>query len=181
MTDISDQKASTAASEKELAHQLGWQYRHELINYIKKFLSSSEEIDDIVQETFLRLTKKPPDHDKRDKLKAYMFVIAANLVKDRLRRTLTRHEKNHVDVDDVSLFNDMNSPESSAISEQLKLNLIDGLKELPEQYRQVFIMHRFMHMSNQQIAQRLAVSVRTVERRMVYAVDHMRSQLRDYL
>lgn len=157
------------------------QYHGDLRRYIGKLLSSPEDIEDVLQETFLRITQSPPSIEQHDKARAYIFVIAANIVKDKLRRTITRHDKDHIPTDDLALCSDTPNPESSAVSEQLKNDLLNELKNLNSKYSQIFVMHRFLHLTHEEIAKKLNISVRTVERRMSYALDHFRLQLREYL
>jgi len=158
-----------------------WQYHDELRGYIARLLRCPEDADEVLQEVFVRVTRQPIDAAKPDKERAYLFVIAANLVKDRLRRMVSHRERDHVCSDQVELHSDAASPEDIAISEQLKHDLLAGLENLNERHREVFVMHRFKHMTHEQIADRLGVSVRTVERRMSSAIDHFRTTLRGYL
>lgn len=174
---ISDQQSD----KQHLVQQSYSRYRDDLRRYIGKLLSSPEDIEEILQETFLRVTRHPPTEEKKAKSRAYLFVIAANLVKDRLRKRLSHSEQEHVSADHVSLYTDLPGPENLAVSEQLKNDLLRGLKGLNHKYCQVFVMHRFLHLSHQDIAKKLGVSVRTVERRISYTVDHFRAQLREHL
>lgn len=63
--------------------------------YVARTLGNASQADDIVQETFLRLLRKPvPTHDT-DELRAYVFRIASNLVVDHWRA------RKHQSADDV--------------------------------------------------------------------------------
>ncbi len=157
------------------------QYREDLRRYVGKLLSSPEDVEEILQDTFLRITQHPPAADKLDKTRAYLFVIAANLVKDRLRRKVTRSEQHHSSIEDVDLVCNIQNPEDLAMSNQLERRLVKSLESLNSKFRHVYVLHRFMHLSHENIAKKLDISVRTVERRMKYAMDHLRLELKEHL
>jgi RNA polymerase sigma-70 factor (ECF subfamily) len=53
--------------------------------------------------------------------------------------------------------------------------------ELPEKCREVFLLSRNEHLKYQQIADRLQISVKTVETQMSKALQHLRERLKDYI
>ena len=55
------------------------------------------------------------------------------------------------------------------------------ISELPERCRIVFSLSRFEHLSNQQIADELAISIKTVENQMTKALRILREKLNPYL
>ena len=68
-----------------------------------------------------------------------------------------------------------------APSEAKKEQLYKAIKELPERYRQTFVLSRFSGLSNKEIAEELGLSVRTVESYMTSALKILRIVLKDYL
>jgi RNA polymerase sigma-70 factor (ECF subfamily) len=66
------------------------------------------------------------------------------------------------------------------------MNEITGLlqeyiEKLPEKCRQIFIMSRQQGLKNQEIADQLEISVRTVESQIYHALKLIRIGLKDYL
>lgn len=76
-----DAAASRLLDEREF-HALYGRTAGPLRAYVIRSLGTRDHADDIVQDTFLRVLRKPvPVHDE-DELRAYVFRIASNLVVD---------------------------------------------------------------------------------------------------
>lgn len=65
--------------------------------------------------------------------------------------------------------------------DELSRRLKDALDNLPDSYREAFIMSRFKNMSYKEIAQILEVSPKTVDYRIQQALKILRVKLKDYL
>lgn len=63
----------------------------------------------------------------------------------------------------------------------VKEQLCKAIQDLPERYRQVFILSRFSGLSNKEIAQQTGLTVRTVESYVTSALKILRTVLKDYL
>ncbi|HEY4651832.1 MAG TPA: sigma-70 family RNA polymerase sigma factor [Pontibacter sp.] len=53
------------------------------------------------------------------------------------------------------------------------------LEKLPQRCREIFVLSRNSHLSNEEIAEKLGISRRTVENQITYALQHLRESLRD--
>lgn len=65
--------------------------------------------------------------------------------------------------------------------EELTQQIKDAIANLPESYREAFVMHRFQDMSYKEIAEILEVSPKTVDYRIQQALKQLRLDLKDYL
>lgn len=65
--------------------------------------------------------------------------------------------------------------------EELQKQIKKAVQTLPPSYREVFVMHRFQHMSYKEIATLLQVSPKTVDYRIQQALKQLRIDLKDYL
>lgn len=63
----------------------------------------------------------------------------------------------------------------------IKEQLCNAVQDLPERYRQAFVLSRFSGMTNKEIAQHLNLSQRTVESYITTALKLLRTALKDYL
>ncbi|MBN9466265.1 RNA polymerase sigma factor [Brevundimonas sp.] len=123
-------------------------------------------IDDIVQETYLRIAPYEARGEVRHP-KSLLLRIATNLVAEEGRRA--KLQQRHLNAS--TPWNDAAPQTEAVLLKQLIL-------KLPQPERDIFILSRFGGLTNEQIAGRLEVSVKTVERRITRALKQVNDQLR---
>lgn len=74
----------------------------------------------------------------------------------------------------------LTDPDAAARTSQLLVSLKAGLAELPLKCRQVFLWHRLEGYTQEEIAQKLGISVNMVEKYMIRAVRHLRDRLQNH-
>lgn len=122
--------------------------------------------DDIVQETYLRIAPYEARGEIRHP-KSLLLRIATNLVAEEGRKA--QQQKRHAAFS--SPWTDEASQAETVLLKQLVL-------KLPQPERDFFLLSRFGGLTNEQIAGRLEVSVKTVERRISRALKLVDAQLR---
>jgi len=128
-------------------------------------LGSADEANDLVHEAFARLLGASRAHELRQP-GAFLNRIVRNLLIDRSRRLVARTP--HVPLED-----DIAVPPAQADGielEQLRDRYRDIVDALPPRTREVFLLHRVDGLSYLKIAERLDISVRTVEWHVAQAV-----------
>jgi len=130
-------------------------------------LGSREEASDLVHEAFARMLGAS-GLDRVGKPEAFLNRIVRNLLIDRSRRLSYRSI--HVPIDNVG---DVAVPPSQADAAELS-EMRDRYREavaaLPDRMREVFVLHRVDGHSYKEIAERLDISVRTVEWHIAEAI-----------
>ncbi len=122
------------------------------------------ETEDIVQEAYIRLARYPAREAGRNP-KALLLTIAVNLVRDELRRSAVRHNlAQDLDADAPAAGTAADDPERLLATKQVILSL-------PRKFRDVFVLSRFGGMTYPEIAERLGISVQTVQWRMERALS----------
>jgi RNA polymerase sigma-70 factor (ECF subfamily) len=135
--------------------------------------ASQSDIDDIMQDTYLRLARLPAGTISHPK--AFLAKTALNLFRDARRREVVRSD--HLRATGPVA---MRLPDPTALLEQeARVEMVRLITEMPEIYRDVFALSRFSHMRNADIATQLGISVKTVEWRMGKALAFCMSRLRD--
>jgi RNA polymerase sigma factor (sigma-70 family) len=153
----------------------------DLRRFLNRYLSSDEDIDDCVQEAFLRVWERSRRGSIGDNLRAYLFTTALNVVRDKRRRENVRQKGLHVDLSENE--DDLRSREQEAdFYWREALRRIE--KELPNlspATRRVFLMLHVEHLSYEEIAAKLGISRRTVERHIERALDHLKHVVEDVM
>jgi len=165
----------TPAAPEERAAQ-GWD-PSALKRFVRRIGRTSADSEDIVQEAYLRLLEASERPRVSSQL-GYLLVIARNLVIDAARRK-------HVDTKRTIALQVLNqqlhpaepSAEEFVFVEQALEKLTRALRILPTRARRVFLLHRFRALSHVEIAQRLGVTTRTVERDLALALAHLKDEL----
>jgi RNA polymerase sigma factor (sigma-70 family) len=133
-------------------------------------LGSADLAADVLQETYLRIEGLTEVEAIRSP-KAYLFRIALNIANDHRRaqsRNLTSGEVDGL----LDIPDDRPTPERE-IEERSEITLLQRvIAELPERRRQVLIMSRIENLPHREIAQRIGVTVRTVETDLKQAIEH---------
>lgn len=135
-----------------------------------------QDAEDVVQEAYLHLLQTGLAA-ALDQPRAYLFRIAANLAVDAARKVKTRARY----ADDEALFLGFATarvcPESAAAHAIEMRRLRASLAELPPRCREAFVLSQIEGRTHAEIATRLGLSVRTIDRHIVRAFAHMRRRL----
>lgn len=154
---------------------LNARFARPLRSFFRKRAYNEQEADDLVQEVFVRLAAREPAASM-EHAEAYIFQMAANLLRDRARRHATRTAAaRDLTAGDANSFEEI-SPERVLLGKQRLALLERVLGELPERTRVVFLLHRFEELKYAEIARRLEISVSSVEKHMMEAMRRIRTR-----
>jgi len=153
-------------------------YRSEaprLTRIIRGRLFGSDDPGDVVQEAFVRIAACAPGAAMR-RPEAYLNRIVRNLLIDRSRRHARRHGPFCV-VDETDLAI---APDQAHAIEVADLHAAyrAAVDNLAPRTRQVFLLHRADELDYRTIADKLGISVRTVEWHIAQALTHLDKALR---
>jgi RNA polymerase sigma-70 factor (ECF subfamily) len=150
-----------------------------LVIYASKFVQDRSEAEEIVQEFFIRLWEKHHKIKSSSTLKSYVFQSvknsSLNFIRDK-KVSLPIIEELVQRSNTELIFN----PDLYVASE-LQQKIESAVNGLPEKCREVFLMSRFRNMKNDEIAQELNISKRTVETHISNAIKVLKSELKDFL
>jgi RNA polymerase sigma factor (sigma-70 family) len=134
-----------------------------------------QEAEDVVQDTYLHLLQRGTAASL-EQPRPYLFRIAANLAVDLARKTKVRLRYAGEGFALACNAEAPASPEAAAEGAMELRRLHASLAELPPLCRDAFLLNRIEELSHAEIAARLGVSVRTIDRHMVKAWEHLRGQ-----
>ncbi|HEY0828063.1 MAG TPA: RNA polymerase sigma factor SigW [Bacilli bacterium] len=157
-------------------------YRDKIHRLAVKMLKNTQDSEDIVQETFIRVYLNLNRYDDTKRFSTWIYKIGKNLCIDLLRKKKETYSLDADITEDYGLTryeilaNEENSPETRAIETEAKEAVNKIIQTLPEKYRSVLILHYIHDMSLQEIGNELKMPVTTVKTRLHRGRDTMRKR-----
>lgn len=132
---------------------------------------------DIVQDSFIRAYHALDTFEADRPFYPWISTIATNLTLNFLKRG-KREVSFNPELDNREAGED---PLKKLRVRENEKRLLDAVQELPEQYRSVFVLRSFEHLSYTEIATRLNISQGTVDSRLYRARQILLEKLKDLL
>jgi len=149
-------------------------YRDRLMNVIGRMRISHEMVEDIVQETFLRIYQHRDRFDFHHCFSTWIYTIALNLARNELRKN-----KKYKFVD---IFEMQNKEVEVAVEAKVPSNLGPVLEAaidaLPEKYKTAFLLRDIEEMPYEEVARVLSIPLGTVKSRVNRARAILREKLK---
>lgn len=145
----------------------------DLHNYLFYKFGDRESVEDVVQESFIKLWEKCVEVIF-SKVRSYLFTIASNLYIDK-----KRHKKIIIDYNKNQFNSDINNqnPEFILQEKEFMVKLQDTIGSLPDKQREVFLLNRIDKKTYREISEMLGISVKAVEKRMHNALKVVRKEI----
>ena len=144
----------------------------EIRNYIFYRCGDKELATDIAQECFLKLWEKR-DKIKPTHIKGLLFKMAS----DSFINQYHHQKRTRNIVENIGFDHHDYSPEEILSFEQLKEKYEWLIEKMPDNQRVVFLMSRIEGLQYREIAERIGLSVKAVEKRMGNALNYLRTSL----
>ena len=150
-----------------------------LHSYAFTILKNEEDAEEMVQQIFFKLWERSENLSISGPIAAYLYRAVHNECLNFLKHQKVRagHQM-HVA---YSMKNSSEQEKGKMMARELENKFREALNELPEQCRTVFQLSRFEEMKYREIADKLDISVKTVENHMGKALKFLRTKLVDYL
>lgn len=144
-----------------------------LCRYAHLYLSNTQEVEELVLDIYMYLWEHSPQINLTLSLKAYLFQAVRNRCLNFLR-----DKKTTVSLDEAG---DVSNDETTSTleTEELTLLIQEAICALPDKCQQVFRLSREKNKTNQEIANEMDVSVKTVEAQITKALKRIKSFLDD--
>jgi len=135
-------------------------YEKKIKHYGKKFLNKEMDIEDVVQEVFLKAYRNIQGFDVKRKFSSWLYRIAHNEFVNKLKKS--KREPLHFFDFDI-IFPHLLKPEKQEYKEQIDRKVMEEcLEKLSLKYREPIILYYFHNLSYKEIADVLEVPVSTV-------------------
>lgn len=151
-------------------------YWKRLYSYAYKIYQDSDVCDDCVQELFVSLWENR-ERLVIQNLEAYLLKA----IKYQVAKHIKRLNFNSIPQEALHNLSDTRNVEDALEYKELEDTLNLKITELPERCREVFVLSRFKHKTNAEIALQLKISIRTVETHISHALKQLRSKMGESL
>lgn len=148
-------------------------FYHPVKNFLYYKLGDVALAEDLVQEVFLKTWEKR-DSVRLETVKSLLYTIASNLANNHYTSARARFE---FELKENLHHSTQENPQYLLENKEFKVRLEKALADLPENQRMVFLMSRMDDLTYAEIAERLEISIKTVEKRMHEALVFLRSVL----
>ena len=137
----------------------------------RRLVSSREEAEDLVQETYSRAFRSWRSYTPGTNLRAWLFRILTNLNIDRGRRDQRRPDTQPMEENDYYLYNRLEengvpTDEEKVVERLSQDSIVDALATLPHNYRDVVVLVDIGDFTYQDAAQILDIPIGTVMSRL---------------
>ncbi len=152
-------------------------YYPRLYQFSKSILKMEGEIEDVLQEVFLKIWLNRHKIQHTETFNAYIYTITKhevlNLIRSKLKDHNFREQLYLYAVAEEYQF------QSKLEFEEIKSGIDRIVSNLPEKRQQIFILSRTNGLSNKEIAQQLGISEKTVEDHITHAIRKIKSSLKE--
>ena len=164
-----------------LLQMLVEEYQDRLVRYLVYVLGRRDEVDDLVQETWLRVMERGRSYDGRSRFEPWLFTVARHLTIDYLRRrrevSLDAEDENGAVV--MTPVSSALSPFAQAARTEDAERLAGALQGLQPIYREALVLRFMEDMSLQEISAVVGAPVATVAARIYRGLAALRSQMEE--
>lgn len=153
-------------------------YYARVFNLAYRFLRSSSEAEEIVQQTFITVWENRQNIDLEKSFGGFILSIARHQCLNQLKKAVYRQR-----FIDLSLQNSEaaeNNSETILNFEELQQLLKKAISELPPKRREIFILSREQELSYKEIAARLKIKESTINTQISKAIEFLRQRLKEY-
>lgn len=142
-------------------------------NFTTLYITDFVEIEDVVQEVFIKLWEMRSAIDENRSIEGLLFIITRNLIFNQSRKSFNEA------VFKETLLNTVYEPyytDNSVEVNDLKKYIEQLIQRLPPRQQEVFRMSRNEGLSHKEIAERLSISEKGVERHISLAVKFLKKK-----
>ena len=158
------------AGDADAVRPLIERYQRPLAALLQRALGRTPDVDDVFQETWIRVVRSAHRYDPEQRFSAWLFAIAWNVMKDRWARRVVTAD----DVDMTALASHERSPEERALDADRAERVRELVARLPERLAQTVLLRFFEELSEKEVAERLGIPVGTVKSRIHHGLKWMR-------
>ncbi len=157
------------------------QYKNSIYNYALYMMKNRMDADDITQEVFIRIWNNI-DNFKYKAAKSWIIKTTHNLCIDYFRRNQKKLKREtHIESEmNISGTGTLTDTEVKVRKELLKDRIREGINNLPENLKSVFVLYELQGFKYQEISEALSMPLNSVKVYLMRARKKLQEDLREY-
>jgi len=187
MADDTDQQLvdRVLAGDKNAFNLLVLRYQHRVAALVGRFVHDSQEAEDVCQEAFIKAYRALSLFRGDSAFYTWLYRIAVNTAKNYLVSRNRRPPSSDFDYEEAEaveasgILQEIESPESSLLTEKLHETIHKAIAELPEDLRTAFTLREFAGLSYEDITEVMNCPVGTVRSRIFRAREAIDKKIRE--
>ncbi len=149
-------------------------YKVQVYNFCHSITKSKSDTEEVVQDIFLQIWKSKDQFQEIRSFNGFIYRIAKNITLNKIRKKVgepSAYEK----VEDSVII--LNQTENEILYKEMQEILETAIEALPPKRQEIFRMSREEGLTNDEIAQRLSISIHTVKSQMTKALSYLKSYI----
>lgn len=166
------------ADDEKAFERLFRHYYPHLCLYATQILKNPSAAEEIVQELFVRLWERRKETEIESSLKNYLLRAVKNLCLNFIKHNQIKNEYfKKILTENEPISSDDNFENQTELFQIIE----KSISELPAKRREIFRLSRQEGLKYREIAEKMNISIKTVETQMGLAIKTLREKLRDFL
>lgn len=149
------------------------EFYNDLCNYALKYTKNKEDAEEVVQNVFFKIWGKRSFIDVQISTKSYLYICVRNKCLQNINhnKVVKIYEK-YVEKEQRNYFE---TPHEEMVFEETLAILNEIINNLPKKANTIFTLSRFKGLKNKEIAEKLQISIKTVEANITIALKTLRT------
>lgn len=174
--------ARLIGGEREAFDLLVRRWRDRIVDLAHLLTGDRDAAEDIGQEVFLRILRRPAAYDPQRPFQAWIYTVARNLCHDRHRRESTRKRHQEAAVEQRRFGpRPMPDPAEEAKAHELQDRLREAIAALPASFREVYVLCAVRGHSYEEAGRICGCPAKTVSTRLARARRRLLARMEKWL
>jgi len=162
-------------------------YQHRIYSLVSRFIRDSDEIQDVVQEAFIKAYRALPGFRGDSAFYTWIYRIAINTAKNHLVASGRRPPTGDIDAQDAEQYEgatglrEYATPEGMILKDEIEKTVASAIDELPDDLKTAITLRELEGLSYEEIAQAMECPIGTVRSRIFRARDAIDTKLKPLL
>lgn len=164
-----------AAGDEQAFASLLDQYRDRVFAHALTYIKFHDEAVETVQDIFIKIWMQRERLLEVRDFPAYLFILSRNHLVSAIRKRV----QERVSLPDENILHEIIRPDNNLEAKELERKLVAAIEQLPAQQRTVFKLSRDTRLTQDEIAEKMGITKRTVKFHMAAALNFLRVFLKD--